>query len=70
MPAIRNIRRTFHPRPMRAARLAALDPLNRWLAVVDVNPEVDLDMYTPLPDDEAMCRVLVNVTEVCFIPCA
>ncbi|KAJ7634023.1 hypothetical protein B0H17DRAFT_1149772 [Mycena rosella] len=46
-------------RPMRAVRLAPYDPLDRWLAVADINTE--LHRYrTPLPEEQ--CEVFVHVT--------
>ncbi|KAJ7085955.1 hypothetical protein C8R44DRAFT_737114 [Mycena epipterygia] len=48
-------------RPMRASRVASYDALDRWLAVADIDP--DLQIKTPLPDDKAMCEVFVSVIE-------
>ncbi|KAJ7078217.1 hypothetical protein C8R44DRAFT_754963 [Mycena epipterygia] len=48
-------------RPMRTSRVASYDALDRWLAVTDIDP--DLQIKTPLPDDKAMCEVFVSVIE-------
>ncbi|KAJ7441406.1 hypothetical protein B0H11DRAFT_1924834 [Mycena galericulata] len=57
-------------RPMRAVRLAHLDPLNKWLGAADIKPSPVCWDYFPdnIPDnDEVICEIIVGVYEVYFL---
>ncbi|KAJ7438039.1 hypothetical protein B0H11DRAFT_1935568 [Mycena galericulata] len=53
-------------RPMRAVRLAHLDPLNKWLGAADIKPSPVCWDYFPdnIPDNnEVICELFVNIYE-------
>lgn len=54
-------------RPVRAVRLVNYDPLNRFVAAANIDPDPRSCLYAQVPEDQIMCEFFVTVVEVGFI---
>ncbi|KAJ7743886.1 cytochrome P450 [Mycena olivaceomarginata] len=55
-------------RPVRAVRLVNYDPLNRFVAAANIDPDPRSCLYARVPEDQIMCEFFVTVVEGMIAP--
>ncbi|KAJ7793987.1 hypothetical protein B0H14DRAFT_3497520 [Mycena olivaceomarginata] len=54
--------------PVRAVRLVNYDPLNRFVAAANIDPDPRSCLYARVPEDQIMCEFFVTVVEAAYDP--